>query len=116
MEANTRELVRGGRARSTAQSPEILLQVVTVELGAAEDQCLVHLELFDSAYTILSLEYLDRLRQHLPRLALKVKAIGLVHLIGVHVFLESATPFGVLFGIYDAHAMVNRIRHSVGAL
>lgn len=44
---------------------EILLHVVTVDLGAAEDDGLVHLVLFDGPHCVLALQDLNGFRPHL---------------------------------------------------
>lgn len=43
---------------------EILLHVVTVNLGAAEDDGLVHLVLFDGSHCVLALQHLDGFGPH----------------------------------------------------
>lgn len=43
---------------------EILLHVVTVNLGAAEDDGLVHLVLFDGSHCVLALQHLDCFGPH----------------------------------------------------
>ena len=44
---------------------EVVLHVVTVDLGSTEDDGFVHVVYFDSAQCILALQYLHCLRQHL---------------------------------------------------
>lgn len=43
---------------------EILFHVVTVDLGAAEDDGLVHLVLFDGPHCVLALQDLNGFRPH----------------------------------------------------
>lgn len=46
---------------------EILLHVVTVNLGAAENDGLIHLVLFDGSHCVLALQHLDGFGPHFLR-------------------------------------------------
>lgn len=53
---------------------EVLLQVVTVDLGPAEDDCLIHLVLLDGPDSVLPLQDFDSFRPHLWNMSTTVSA------------------------------------------